>query len=195
MTQQTMTNIEASTEAASRAAQQAQSTQNRGLMAGGLLAGGGVAFAAVGAGLSYVGKTLAENPWGVIGGLGAAVLAVLVPTLVQAFLTLRRRDLSAVLEGSGWAINARMRLSLPQSHRFTQRPPYPSGALGLPGRASSWWVWVIAIVVVAVLAWGAQRIVGSLQSEEPEPPAPAEQVDAPADANAPPPEADSPSKP
>ena len=39
-----------------------------------------------------------------------------------------RRELSAILEGSGWAINARMRLTRKQGKAFTQRPRSPKGA-------------------------------------------------------------------
>ncbi|MCD6304315.1 MAG: hypothetical protein J7M21_05065, partial [Planctomycetes bacterium] len=90
----------------------------------------GVAGAAVASALAYIAKTVSQHPWSILIALGTAVLLVAVPTAVAAWLKLRRRDLSAVLEGSGWGINARMRLTGRQGRTFTHRPSYPPGARG-----------------------------------------------------------------
>jgi hypothetical protein len=146
------------------------------MMAGGLIAGGGVAFAAIGTALTYIGKTLIEHPLAIAGGIGGAVLIVLVPTLIQGFLKLRRRDLSAVLEGSGWAINARMRMTLAQSKQFTHRPSYPKGALGLPGRGSAFWLWFVGAVVLVGLIWGGRLLIGRLSADAEQEQTPTTQV-------------------
>ena len=121
-----------------------------GMAAGGLLMGGGVAVAALGSSLAYITKTLAGMWWyEVLGGVGIAILVVLIPLAILAFVRLRRRDLSAILEGAGWAINARMRLSRKQARFFTRRPGYPLIAKGIHRRLK--WV-IIAIIVVVILA-------------------------------------------
>ena len=102
-----------------------------GLSGGGMLVGFGVAGAAVGSALAYIAKTIAERPLAIVVGLLIAVLVVLVPTSIVAWLKLRKRDLSAILEGSGWAVNARMRLTRQQSRFFTNRPRYSPGARGV----------------------------------------------------------------
>jgi hypothetical protein len=124
-TQTTLGKIEgaAASKAATPAPQQS-SMASRGLMAGGLLAGGGVAIAAVSSAVINVTKAIEANPIIILAGIGGAILAVLLPSLALAYAKLRRRDLSAILEGSGWAINTRMRLSRAQSRFFTQRPRY-----------------------------------------------------------------------
>lgn len=122
-----------------------------GLMAGGLLMGGGVAVAALGSAVVYVTKTLAEvDNWKIAVGIGAAVLAVMLPISIVAVLKLRRRDLSAILEGSGWAINARMRLTRKQCRFFTERPKYPGSAKGI--RRRRWILVVVAAVIAAIIA-------------------------------------------
>ncbi len=99
---------------------------NRGLLAGGLLVGGGVAVAALGSAVAYISKTLTGiDNWKIILGIVIAILTVILPTTIIAILKLRKRDLSAILEGSGWAINARMRLTRRQGRFFTQRPSLP----------------------------------------------------------------------
>ena len=101
------------------AAQQAQSPG----MSGGMLMGAGVALAALGSALAYITQKLSETSWvAIVIAIGGAILAVLLPMVLVASLKLRKRDLSAVLEGSGWAINARMRLTRKQGRVFTQHP-------------------------------------------------------------------------
>jgi len=83
-----------------------------------------VAVAALTSAAAYITKTLAGvAAYKILIGIAAAVVAVMLPTSVVAILKLRRRDLSALLEGSGWAINARMRLTFKQGRFFTSRPP------------------------------------------------------------------------
>ena len=117
---------------------------------GPMLAGGGIAVAALGSSFAFITKTLAGlSVFTILVGLGGALLAVIVPMLIIAFGKLRRRDLSAILEGSGWAINARMRLTRVQGKYFSERPPFPAGARGIRRtRAVAW-------VIGAVLAAGA----------------------------------------
>lgn len=101
--------------------------------AGGMMMGGGVALAALGSAAAYITKTLSEiNPWAILWGILGALAVVFVPLAIVAYLKLNRRDLSSILEGSGWAINACMRLTRSQGLYFTQRPPYPKNAKGIP---------------------------------------------------------------
>ncbi len=124
MTTATEARLGITTEQAQTQAQPPQ--MNRGLLAGGLLMGGGVAIAALGTSIAYISKTLAGvKYWQILIGVAVVVLAVMLPTIIVAILKLRRRDLSAILEGTGWAINARMRLTRSQSRFFTQRPRLP----------------------------------------------------------------------
>lgn len=108
----------------------------------GLLAGGGIAIAALGSSLAFITKTLSSlDLKTILGGLLAALLSILVPISIVAVLKLRKRDLSSILEGSGWAINARMFLTRSQARSFTYRPPFPDGAKGIRHRA--WWFWIL----------------------------------------------------
>lgn len=123
--------------------------QSSGLLAGGLLMGGGVAIAALGSSVAYITRTLASvETYKLLIGVAVAVLAVLLPTSVVSMLKLRKRDLSAILEGSGWAINARMRLTRRQGRTFTRRPKYAKGERGI----WPWWAWLlVALIVLAAV--------------------------------------------
>jgi len=109
----------------------AEAPKGGGLMAGGLLMGGSVAVAALTSAIAYITKTLSGVGTGqILFGIGAAVMVVIMPTSIVAIIKLRRRDLSALLEGSGWAVNARMRLTFKQGRFFTSRPLLPRGTKG-----------------------------------------------------------------
>ncbi len=135
----------------------APATPNKGgFLAGGLLMGGGVAIAALASSVAYMTETFSgiESKLDILIGLGVilgvAVLLVVVPTLISAKVRLRRRDLSAILEGSGWAVNARMRLTRRQSRTFTRRPPFPAGAAGVVSR----WKIILAVILLVAFVLG-----------------------------------------
>ena len=151
----TLAVVEKAAAAPAEAPKPAAAPKGAGLMAGGLLMGGGVAIAAVASALAYIAKTLAGVGWlKIVLGMVGALAVVLLPVAGVALLKLRRRDLSAILEGCGWAINARMRMTLRQGRAFTRRPAYPHGAKGVR-RASRW---VVALVVLVVLAVAADQV-------------------------------------
>lgn len=93
----------------------------------GMLVGVGVAIAALGSAATYIAKTFAnaQSVLRLVITILIAVGAVILMTAIIAFLKLRKRDISSILEGSGWGINARMRLTFSQSRFFTQRPRFP----------------------------------------------------------------------
>lgn len=124
---------------------------------GGVIAGGGIAIAALGSGLAFMTSTLAQLRWfEIVGGVVGALLAVLLPALLIALIKLGRRDLSGVLEGSGWAINLPMRLTWSQARYFTERPPLPRGARRR-GHPRWRWLWLLAVPVAALGLWLALR--------------------------------------
>ena len=110
----------------------------------GLLMGAGVAVAALGSAAAYITKTLAHiSPLKIIVFVLGAAASVMLATSIVAFLKLRRRDLSAILEGSGWGINARMRLSHRQGRFFTERPKYVKGSKGVHQVFRKWLIFLL----------------------------------------------------
>ncbi len=131
------------------------------LAAGGMIMGAGVAVAALGSAFAYVAKTIAEAGYLpiIIAILGAVVLVAL-PTSIVAFLKLRKRALSAILEASGWAINSRMRLTRSQRHFFTQRPGYPKGSKGVHRPAALLLGLLLLIAIIGVTAYLLKARIG-----------------------------------
>ncbi len=97
-----------------------------GMGMGGIVLGGGVAVAALGSSVAFVVNQLRAISW--LGLLQAAVILLLVlltPLVILAWWKLRRRDLAIVLEGSGWALNDRLRLTRRLGRLLTRRPARP----------------------------------------------------------------------
>ena len=111
-----------------RAAGQAKPKQARASSGlSNVLAGGAVALAALGSSAAFITSTAQRLDARVVAlGLLGFVAALLAPLTLVAWLKLRRRDLSALLEGSGWAINAPMRLTRAQARTFTHTPRFPA---------------------------------------------------------------------
>jgi hypothetical protein len=99
----------------------------------GMLIGLSVSAAAIGSSFAFVTKTLTSlsHSQRLLGVLGALLL-VGIPVTLLAVIKLRQQDLSALLEGCGWAVNARMRFTRSLRRQFTRRPRYPEGAVGAP---------------------------------------------------------------
>ncbi len=115
-----------------------------------ILVGASFSIAALSSAFAFITKTLAGlAAWQILTAVLLAAAAVLVPTAVIAGIKLRRRDLSAILEGCGWAINARMRLNRRQRKQFTRGQPYPAGATGTPRRR-----WLLVVLLLVLVAFG-----------------------------------------
>lgn len=91
-----------------------------------LVLAGGVTFAAVGSSFAYMASKFAELEMAqVLIVLGVGLAIVIVPTALIAILKLRARNLNGILAASGWAINARMRLTRRLARILVQKPPHP----------------------------------------------------------------------
>ncbi|MBN2451159.1 MAG: hypothetical protein JXR77_12265 [Lentisphaeria bacterium] len=128
----------------------------------GFVFGLGMTAAALGSAFAFVTKTFSAMQFRhvLFSFLGAAVLVVLPITLI-AFLKLRRQDLSVLLEGCGWAVNARMRLHRKQRRQFTCEKPYPLTAVGAPRhRRLLLCLWIaLAVSALAFAAYWGRRLV------------------------------------
>ena len=101
-----------------------------------MLLAGGLSVAALGAGLSFVLKSI-TNTITAISALPAYVILIwiavllalfLIPTAIFAFLKLRKRNLTLFLEAGGWAVNLPMRLNMQVSGIFTHSAEYPENS-------------------------------------------------------------------
>ena len=101
--------------------------------------------AAIGIGVGMVGAAAASilaavkgmGPWQIVLSIAAIVLVVSLPSVILTWFKLRRRDLGAILNASGWAVNRPMHFSMSLARTFTKC-----------ARTSEWWLYAILLAIV-----------------------------------------------
>ena len=127
-------------------------------------------FAALGLALGYIGSFLtklaagiAATPWWQL-LLAVAVIMLIIsgPSCFIAWSKLRRRNLGPVLNANGWAINSKVLVNIVFGAKLTSVAQYPKLRIADPNalKPSSWWKWLIAVLVLALVAAAVLHIVG-----------------------------------
>ena len=109
--------------------------------------------AAIGIGVGMVGAAFASilaavksmTPAQLALSVVAVILVVSLPSVILTWFKLRRRDIGAILNASGWAVNREIRFSMKRARGFTKCAPNPL-----------WWIYLVAfLMLVAALAGGS----------------------------------------
>ncbi|MFT4974822.1 MAG: hypothetical protein ACI8S6_000705 [Myxococcota bacterium] len=129
-----------------------------------LLVGGSLAVAALASSAAFIVDTVSSiDPLKAALSVGVLVAMIMAVFGFLGWLKLRKRDLSALLEAGGWALNGRMRLSEYMANVFTERPGLPRGAQRRFDEPRSWTQRLILLVVLLILvlagvyAWNPER--------------------------------------
>lgn len=110
------------TEAAAKAESKPADSSASGAALASSVAALGIGVGMVGAAFAGLVGIVAGLPWWKTAlGVLLVVLAVSLPSVILAWFKLRRRDLSAVLNACGWAVNRPLRFSQSLARRFTVR--------------------------------------------------------------------------
>lgn len=113
----------------------------------GIFAAIGMALGMIGTALVAVFAGLAKLYWWQLLLVFVAILLVISgPSMIMAWLKLRRRNLAPVLNANGWAVNADAIISVPFGKTLTEQVAFPfvKPKKGLRG-------WQIALIVIACL--------------------------------------------
>lgn len=123
-------------------------------------------FAAIGLALGALGTALAAVVTGFLSlpvwqmplVLLGLVLLISGPSMLLAWLKLRRRNLGPLLDANGWAVNIRARINLPFGASLTGVAQLPAGAeraLSDPyaDRSSPWPWWLLLALLCGGLGW------------------------------------------
>lgn len=95
----------------------------------------GIAALGVGVGMAgaacagLVGLVAGLPLWKVLGGVVAIILMVSLPSVAMAWFKLRARDLGAILNAGGWAVNRPLRFSAGLARTFTVPAKLPASAV------------------------------------------------------------------
>jgi hypothetical protein len=96
---------------------------------GGIIAAVGIMFAAIGSSLAFIlNQVKSLTLFDVITAAIIIATGVMVPSGLLGWLKLRKRNLALLLEGSGWALNDRLRLTPDLAALITRRPRLPKNA-------------------------------------------------------------------
>ncbi|MEK7707689.1 MAG: hypothetical protein AAB380_06810 [Verrucomicrobiota bacterium] len=95
----------------------------------GMVAAMGVAFGAIGSALAYVlGLFKGIAPWQLPLMIIGLMLLISVPSLILAFIKLRKRNLGPILDANGWAVNAKAKVNVPFGTSLTGIAKLPPGS-------------------------------------------------------------------
>ena len=122
--------------------------------------------AALGVGLGAIGTLLGGFVAGFLGlglfmplGIIGVILAISGPSMLIAWIKLRQRNLGPILDANGWAINGRVKITVPFGTALTDKAVLPKNSVRTLGdpyaeKRSSlrFWVLVIALIVVGFIA-------------------------------------------
>jgi hypothetical protein len=125
----------------------------------GIFAAIGLAIGAIGGALASVFSGLLHlPPWMWPVAVAAALLIISGPSMLLAALKLRQRNLGPLLEGTGWAVNGRVKINIPLGAALTDRGVLPADSARLTtdpyeDQAANRRRMVAYGLVLGVLAW------------------------------------------
>ncbi len=122
----------------------------------GAVAAMGVAFGAISTAIAYfLGLFKGIAPWQLPLILVGIVLLISVPSLVLAFMKLRKRNLGPILDANGWAVNAKAKINVPFGTSLTGIAKLPPGSsVDITDRfAEKSAAWPKVLVVLFIVWW------------------------------------------
>lgn len=146
----------------------------------GTVAAIGVACGAIGTALAtvwggVVGLVNTAGVLAVVGVVFGVLLLISGPSVVLAYIKLRKRNLGPILDANGWALNAKAKINVPFARTLTQVAKLPPGAIYnradpfadkknpwvvlVTTLLSLWIIWKI-LVLAGVTTWVTHRIEG-----------------------------------
>ena len=105
---------------------------------------------------ALVGLVAGLPPWKVAAGVAAIILLVSLPSVILAWFKLRARDLGAILNACGWAVNRPLYFSMGLARTFTRPAALPMGAAVArdPYAKGGIWKVLFALVLAVGIALG-----------------------------------------
>jgi hypothetical protein len=127
----------------------------------GIVAALGVAAGALGTFvatlLGYVSGIIKLGPLAIGGAIIGLLFLISGPSLILAYIKLRKRNLGPILDASGWAVNAKARINVPFGTLLTHIAALPPGSqrdLADPyAEKKSPWPKIIIMAILVYIAW------------------------------------------
>ena len=138
----------------------------------GTVAALGVAFGALATATAafagYASGLMGLPFWQLCIALAALVLIISGPSVLIAWLKLRKRNLGPILDANGWAVNARARLSVPFGATLTGVAELPKGSRIVKrdrfGQRPAAWPRLIAVVIILAFVYSLLNDYGLIRA-------------------------------
>jgi len=122
----------------------------------GIFAAIGMAVGMIGSALAALGKELfALTWWQLLLTFAAILLLISGPSMVMAWMKLRRRNIAPLLNANGWAVNAAAKVSIPFGNTLTDMAKFPKMNMKDPYAKPGMPAWAKVLVTLCVLAGAA----------------------------------------
>jgi hypothetical protein len=97
------------------------------------------------------------------------LLAISTPSVVVAWLKLRKRNIGPILDANGWAVNAQARMNVPFGASLTKVATLPPGSQRdlLDPYAEKKQMWPIPLLLIIIVGLGAAWYFGKLDKQLP----------------------------
>ncbi len=125
----------------------------------GIFAAIGLAFGAIGAALGMLGGFIVAKWYNIIILVAAVILLISGPSMLLAWLKLRKRNLGPVLNANGWAINSDVKINTTFGKTLTSMAKYPKVVAKDPfaDKKMPWWqkclIWLGVLAVLFLLVF------------------------------------------
>jgi hypothetical protein len=125
----------------------------------GIFAAIGLALGALGMALAAVGKFMVLKWYNPILAVVLVVVLISGPSMLLAWLKLRKRNLGPVLNANGWAINSMVKVNTTFGALLTSVAKYPKavGKDPLADKKMAWWkkclIWLVVLAAIALAAF------------------------------------------
>lgn len=122
----------------------------------GIFAAIGLAIGALGVALAAVAKFLVSAWYNPLIAIALVVILISGPSMLLAWLKLRKRNLGPVLNANGWAINSMVKVNTAFGATLTSVAQYPKvvGKDPFADKKMAWWkkclIWLIVLAAIAV---------------------------------------------
>jgi hypothetical protein len=122
----------------------------------GIFAAIGMAVGMIGSALAALAKELfALTWWQLLLTFVGILLIISGPSMVMAWMKLRRRNIAPLLNANGWAVNASAKVSIPFGNTLTDVAKYPKMRLKDPYAKTGMPAWLKVLITLCILAGAA----------------------------------------
>ena len=125
----------------------------------GIFAAIGLAVGAIGAALGMLGGFVTAKWYNILLLIAAVIILISGPSMLLAWIKLRKRNLGPVLNANGWAINSNVKVNTTFGKTLTSMAKYPKVVMNDPlaDKKMAWWkkclIWLVVLAALFIVGF------------------------------------------